>query len=142
MSKKLICESGRCMSLHCMITTTGFCMAKLCPSKWALLPCGQRYDHCDRFHRSIHRHAGAMEERPCLGPTAARDHRTAVERMERGVTLVVGVPDHVRRGRFSVTVRNLSPDATMMSSVLCCEPIRWMRKRTEIYSLVKLDIMR
>ena len=41
-----------------------------------------------------------MEERPCLGPTMARDHRTAAERMERGVTLVVGVPDHVRRGRY------------------------------------------
>ena len=38
-----------------------------------------------------------MEERPCLGPTAARDHRTASERMERGVTLVVGVPDYVSR---------------------------------------------
>ena len=25
---------------------------------------------------------------------------------------------------------------------LCCYPIRWMRKRAEIYSLVKLDVMR
>ena len=36
---------------------------------------------------------GAMEERKCLGPNAARDNCTAAERMERRVTLVVDVPD-------------------------------------------------
>ena len=53
--------------------------------------------HCDRFHRSIHRPARAMEERPCLVPNTVRNRCAATER------LVVDVPDHVRRQILSMS---------------------------------------
>jgi hypothetical protein len=49
----------------------------------ALLPCGRRYSHCDRFHRSVHRPGGDVRttiSRPQRRPR--QPHR--YERMERG----------------------------------------------------------
>ena len=52
------------------------------------------------YHRFLHRLATA--ERPYLNPYAACDCRAATETMERGMKLVVDVPDQVRRRGLSL----------------------------------------
>ena len=68
----------------------------------APLPNGRRYSRCGYYHRSLHRPALATAERPYLNPYVTCDCRAATEMMERGMKLVVDVPDRVRRRGLSL----------------------------------------
>ena len=74
------------------------------------------------YHRFLHRLATA--ERPYLNPYATCDCRAATETMERGMKLVVDVPDQVRRRGLSLH-RHGSGGGGEEGGVLLNFPIRF-----------------